>query len=498
MRLPRAALLVVLLVVGAAVSLPWLVSPYFDPIPDASTYIQTGWSLLAGEGYSYLGEPFLLRPPGMSVLLLPVLATAGTDFWVLNLYVSCFGILCVALLYLYLRDPLGDLVAWVLAAAVWFNPAYQRMCNQTMSDIPAAALMLACLLLDRWARRRPGSHRDVLLGLLIAATTYVRTISGLLAPAIVLSRLLQQPRSGEAFLRFAVRQGGWVLFVPVFALLPWSLRSANDLNATPVEQTINHSYSTAMWHTDRGDPGSPRITAQDLLLRIKNNSFRILSLMGSRLQSREASPLTLVLGSVGILCLLGVAVVKRRTGDLLGAGTLLPLSIWFVIKDRLVLTVYLFVFAAVALVFLLLLRRCLQKPWPACSAAALLAGLAALDAGPNRQREALASHHQKIKETCAGLRDNEPSTTRMAGFEGWLYSVYLERPVYNLSMAMKRNGIEGARQVLRKHDIELVLLPGLPETKTLIQELGRRYGIEQHFGHSCAIRISPAVPRRDE
>ena len=67
-RAPRwdrsATLALLALTTTTLVSLAWLVLPYFEISNDASLYILTAKSLLAGEGYSYLGQPFIIRPPG--------------------------------------------------------------------------------------------------------------------------------------------------------------------------------------------------------------------------------------------------------------------------------------------------------------------------------------------------------------------------------------------------------------------------------------------------
>ena len=62
--LPLAALVAVLLV-----SLVWFVHPYYEPVNDGSLYILTARSILEGEGYTYHGVPFIIRPPGFAVLL---------------------------------------------------------------------------------------------------------------------------------------------------------------------------------------------------------------------------------------------------------------------------------------------------------------------------------------------------------------------------------------------------------------------------------------------
>src|SRR5215831_18804377 len=68
---PATLALVALLFVALS-SLFWLVPPWYeagDETNDASIYIACAKSMLAGEGYAYLGEPFTVRPPGFSALI---------------------------------------------------------------------------------------------------------------------------------------------------------------------------------------------------------------------------------------------------------------------------------------------------------------------------------------------------------------------------------------------------------------------------------------------
>ena len=61
-------------------SLPFLVQSFYevsDETNDASMYILSAQALLGGEGYAYLGQPFIARPPGMSLLLAPLVAWRG-------------------------------------------------------------------------------------------------------------------------------------------------------------------------------------------------------------------------------------------------------------------------------------------------------------------------------------------------------------------------------------------------------------------------------------
>ena len=180
-----------LLGVAALASLALLVRPWYEPVNDAALYISTARSIAAGEGYQYLGIPFTVRPPGFSLLIAPIVTFAEGDFFALNLFVSLLGVTTVFLLFFHQRSRLGWPLALLTALLVWLNAAFQRRCNTVLSDVPGAAALLACLLVARWSERRPSPRRDVVLGLAIGLSAYVRVANLLLVGAIILARMLR-------------------------------------------------------------------------------------------------------------------------------------------------------------------------------------------------------------------------------------------------------------------------------------------------------------------
>src|SRR5262245_58553474 len=181
----------VLVALALALSLPWLVHPWYDPTNDGSMYIATARSLVAGDGYSYLGEPFRIRLPGFACLIAPVLALRGTDFFALNLTVSLWGALGVLAFHFLLRERLGLVLAVLVPLVLWFNAGYQRLCNQVMSDVPGWTLLVGCLLLVARFERSPSAGRAALLGAAIGLATYVRAGNLLLVPALLAAELLR-------------------------------------------------------------------------------------------------------------------------------------------------------------------------------------------------------------------------------------------------------------------------------------------------------------------
>jgi hypothetical protein len=132
-------------------SLFYFVHPWYDLTVDGSIFIVTARSLAAGEGYTYLGAPFLVRPPGFPLLIAPFVANGGTSFFALNFFMGLIGAAGVMLLFALERPRLGFSLALLTALAVWLNPGYQRLTTQVMSDVPGATLLLLCLVVERWA-----------------------------------------------------------------------------------------------------------------------------------------------------------------------------------------------------------------------------------------------------------------------------------------------------------------------------------------------------------
>lgn len=185
------ALAVVLL--GALATLLWRVDPYFHVRVDAAIYLLTAKSLLGGDGYTYLGDTFALRPPGFPLLLAPILAVFGTNFTALNLWVSLFAVAAIGLLFIHGTRRVGPLVAAAAAALVWLNPTFTKTSFEILSDVPSVTLLMLSVVVETWAMRRPSTRRDVVVGVCIAGAAYVRTTNVLLALAFVLARALHLP-----------------------------------------------------------------------------------------------------------------------------------------------------------------------------------------------------------------------------------------------------------------------------------------------------------------
>ncbi|MBK7876117.1 MAG: glycosyltransferase family 39 protein [Planctomycetes bacterium] len=496
-------------VVATAASLFWLSHSWFDASNDAAIYIQCARALLAGEGYTYLGEPFIIRPPGFSVLLMPVLAARGVDFGALNLYVGVWGVACAALFFVWARTRVTTWTALALTALVWFNPGFAALRSQVMSDVPGAALLFACLLLERWSARRRSIASDVVLGVAVALAAYVRSLCVVLVPAIVLARLLERaPDAGAPAGPFGGDGGaarapsaGWgarllriapFVAAAVLVQLPWSLRNAAHHPEPPVDQTSLYDYSTGMWHADRGDPASERLPLAKILERVPPRAEDLLVVFGSRMQAEDATPARLTLGALFVLAIAWSAWRRRSSAELFACGALGLVLPYFKFEDRLLLPVVVIGWTAAAELLELAGRRVLGVARAPLGAIAPVLVLLAIDFHPRGNWDAVRTEHETYARWCQRLAGLLPQDARVAvPIESWRYSIYLDRPVWTLFFGWNRGrGPAGAEAVIDRRKIDTVVIT--PFTKS-DGEMGpyfvQKYGIRMHEEGITIVRV---------
>jgi 4-amino-4-deoxy-L-arabinose transferase-like glycosyltransferase len=492
----RATITLLALVLVCAASTVWLVHPWYETTPftaDGSLYILCSKSLLAGQGYSVLGMPFIIRPPGFSLLIAPLLASRGLDFHALNLFVSAFGVAAVALLFALARPRLGNAAAACIGLLLWTNPGFQRFANQVMSDVPGLAFVLGCFLVARWAGQG-AARRDAILGLAIGLSAHVRTAAALLVPAEILARALAPalasdgPRSLTGFLRERVLV---LATVPFAVLLPWSLRNAFGHPPWPAEQTLNASYLTLILHRDTGDPSSPRVPIAEILARVPERIPGMLRHLGSRLDPQAEGLLPTVLGA-GVVAALVLAVVRRRSMPeisalaLLGTLAFYPMSV----ESRLVLPVFAIGLLATAEAAVLVFERFLGPKSARGIVAVSLVGLAFADFAPRRGWEEIRAAHERDVALAAALEQHLASGDVLAAPVGLHLSIRLGRPVYSLSFVARREGFAGVERVIEERGVDTVIAPLVPaRPPNLLPALEARYGRGERVRSHVVIRI---------
>lgn len=454
----RDTFVLVAIVVLAAVSLAWLVHPWFEASNDAAMYVSCARSLLAGDGYTFLDEPFRVRPPGFPVLILPVIVLRGVDFHALNLYVGAWGVVCVALYFAWARERVSTWVALLLAGVAWFNPGFASLRNQVMSDVPGTALVFGALLLDRWSAKKPSLARELLLGVVLGLSIYVRSIVTILVGGIVVARLLRSREDGATVTRTVLARVLPLVLVAVTLQIPWKIRDHFVHPTPPVDQTSLYDYSSGMWNVDRGDPSSARLPLSDVLARVEPHTESTLTTLGSRMQKDVPDPVSIALGAFVVLVLVVQTVRKRRAADFFALGAILLVLPYFNYQDRLLLPVMLVAWSACAELLEGLGKRVLGERGvllPIAAASALLV----VDFHPRANWDDVRHAH----ETCAAWAEKAnavlPRDGRVAvPMEGWRWTIWLDRPVWTLFFGWNRGGgPRGAEEVLKRHRIDYVV-----------------------------------------
>ncbi len=489
------------LVLGMLVSLYFFVHAWYAATNDGAMYILTARSLLRGEGYSMLGQPFLIRPPAFSVLLAPILAlkdgTSELFYWI-NMYVSLFGVLGCTLFYFVVRARLGAMLAWCAALALWLNPGFQTLCNQPMSDVPGTALLFGCLLLERFVARNPSWRRDLLLGICIGLAAYVRSVDLLLMPAILGVRFLARiwpPKNNTAcdesarsyWTRSLMLAAGTIL-----VMLPWNLRNRALEPTQPVDQVLLASYGGGMWHTDKGDLSSPKVSTQDILDRIPVQWEKTRDTLGTRLM-RAGSGITQIAGFF-LLALLVIFIKRRESAELFCLGSLLVILVYFGFATRLLLPIYALALPAAAEMLcdlIGLVRKSAGKP---LAAVGLLA-LSAADFHPHFGWQEVEQGHTRLERAKRRIQAwSEPDAVFASG-RAWHLGVLLEQPVYALEFTWLRDPRPRAIEALiDRYGINTVVLTNWEARDRMLQNqyIDRKYQkTKQSDAYVSVYRVRP-------
>lgn len=474
--------LVISLALACALSLNWLLPGFYDPsisTGDGAVYLVTARSLLEGEGYNYLGEPFTIRPPGFSWMLVPLLWIFGTNYVALTWCIALFGVLAVCLLFLYARPRLGTPLALAVALTLWLNPGFLRSCSQIMSDVPGLALMFGALLMERWARKRPSTGTDLranlLLGVFIGISAYVRTLNIFLVPALILGRICATWRTGLNGRTLGSFVGIQLLLPSVIAfgcLVPWNSYAAGVDKSVPPEHTLFYSYSVAMWQQDIADPESPKISFDEFSDRVVTRVGDLLHVLGSRVTDRDDNQTHRALAIIALLIWAAVLVVRRGTGDFLLGGIVLIISIYFGFMNRLIVPVYALILISVAEALRYLFTRCAGAKKSSWITVALVLSLAVIDFDPSWRWDQARSRSQQFFKACQAANRRFDAEDTIAADFGAHFSVELDRPVYTLRWSLKRGGVPAALDFIKRHSVSsLILDRSVPSNVKLLNHL---------------------------
>lgn len=298
------------------------------PYSDSAVYILAARSLAAGAGYTYLGEPILLHPPGLSVLLQPFVA--GTIDWsVLNRLVQLCAAGSFALIALALARLHGAALGVLAALLFALSPLAVGAQNVVLTEYPFLLLFFggAWLLTPRPEQGPVGLGRGLLGAALIAASLYLRTVALIALPAMLLADLFRRgPRRW---------QGALLAAFALALCLPWLLHARREVaRAPPATQFKTFDYATGMFHVDIKDPGSPLVGLDVWGERVLANTSHFVSAVGRTflggVQGAPAVMMTLLLAAALVFTWLD----RRSMLDWYAMGCVAVLLTMFVAEDR--------------------------------------------------------------------------------------------------------------------------------------------------------------------
>jgi 4-amino-4-deoxy-L-arabinose transferase-like glycosyltransferase len=421
---------------------PWL-DPRFRPEWDAALYVGLGRSLAAGEGYTYLGEAFFTRPPGLPWLI-SLFGAGPFEPAPLNRMMMLLATAAVAAVAWALGRSRG--AWWGLGAALLAgtSPGWVMQFNTVLAEFPFAVLAYLCVaLLAREPSCRVGAAGSgAAAGALLGAALLFRSVGMLLLPGILLVPLLR--RSRHALLRAGVACGVALLLAAPW--LVWSHGVAAQAPA-PSEQRLVFDYTTAILHTDARDPASPRVSPSGWLRRAQDNGEALLRDAGRNVVALPGLGAGAV---VAALCALGWATTLRRERGVLAwlaasySGLLL---VYFTYAPRLLLPLLPLLYLYALLGFRTLARRLprLRPPIPNALVAALALGLLGLNVArlpstlhPERWgagEERVATIWADQERVAAWLRAETPRDAVVLARPAPILALLSERRVYSYRFA---------------------------------------------------------------
>jgi len=180
------------LMVCAVIAAGFVYNDLGDIGGDSAQYILLARSLTTGQGYRSLSEPgaspHTYYPPVFPLLLTPIVALGGVNYWWMHLMVVGFGVLALGGWAVYLREhalPAAQ-IACVLVI-VGLSPLWCSGLARILSDVPYAALLCGTLLASHRCARSSAPFGVWFWLTAVGAVTLMltRTIGAVVVPSIL-------------------------------------------------------------------------------------------------------------------------------------------------------------------------------------------------------------------------------------------------------------------------------------------------------------------------
>ena len=443
---------------------------------DGAVYLLTGQSLAAGEGYTYQGEPFFLRPPGLPWLLSFVVEKDGFDPHRVNLLLMFFAGTAVAAVFAAARSMHGVWTALGVALLVGSSPLFVRLFGLVFAEYPFATFTFLGIALLHVSLKPGAKWWAWSLGgaVCLAIAIHMRTVAVLILPGVVLLSLWHG--RGRARLR-----GLLPLATAVLLSLPWFLysRAAAADAEVPVEQDLLLDYTTAIFHVDPGDPSSALVAFDAWGERIAKHGGQLLDdLTGATLYVADGGFLPVQI-LVGLAVVAGLVVALRRRGPSLfewfGLVYATLLITYFAYDARLVMPlvplVSLYLLTAIDAGGGWLARRTNRPRLVPILGVAVIVGLASANGVAIAKHRGEAGDLGTTYRTMARwLEEETPPGARILCNQAPIVSLLSNRPAYTFRFVRTPD-------VLAKYRIDYVLFDTIPPAplQELVQKRHREH-----------------------
>ncbi|MHC5212214.1 MAG: hypothetical protein ACYTG2_15965 [Planctomycetota bacterium] len=408
-----------------------LVQDRFAEFVDAAIYLLTAKSLAAGEGYTYLGSPFFVRPPGTSALIAPFIGTSW-DHHRVNLVMQCIAVGSFAAVALAMSRLHGATVGVLIALLFALNRLTLNLYNAVLSELPFVLFfyLSAWLLMPDRQGRPPGWRRGLVGAVCLAVSCYMRSIGLLALPGLALMGL--SGRTGPRWRGAALAALALALTLP---WMVWSQRAAGEVEG-PSTQLLMFDYSTALLHVDPGDPTSPLVGVDGYFTRIRRHSIGFGKAVAEVLTGSHAAPLP---GLVLVLCLAAMFAswwTRRSLLDWFMLAYLALLFLYFTFADRLILPMIPLLISVLIHGLVLGLRALGQSRLTERVAVGLLVGGILVVSATHAERDLKPHPIKQINGVLDGeiarwLREETPPDTVVMHERGPILSVLSDRPAYS-------------------------------------------------------------------
>jgi hypothetical protein len=160
---------------------------------DPAVYIGAAQALASGMGYQFNGLPETTYPPGLSLLLTPVVAVFGADVDIAQGYIGFWAFLALLAIVVYLRlrgdVPVLLITGMLLMSSVFYNSATVSL----RTEMPYIAFSVGCLaVMEHCAKTLRPRFGAILIGALFVAWTIATRTVGIALPAAMAATAVQQ------------------------------------------------------------------------------------------------------------------------------------------------------------------------------------------------------------------------------------------------------------------------------------------------------------------